>query len=398
MNDQPLDGPAAPDVSLDEATLMAAAEERTGLSDWGNRGFLQPLRVLLSSMEKEAHLSPAGRYMNYYAFVRLLANRLLFEREKCLAPSGRMADDKRYLFIAGLPRTGTTLLHNLLSQSPRSHHIRLCDGLHPFPPPSPATWNDETDPRIEKTRKYVAAVNEAAPDFKKIHFLDPTGPEECQWLFAHSFLDTVFALRMNLPGYYQWLLMQDHSASYAEYHDMLRILGRNFTFDQWVLKAPRHLLFLDALLKEFPDACIIWPHRDLAKVLPSLCSMTQSMRHGFSDQVDAQGIGEQEFALITHMLQAAAKARSSADPARFYDLQYEEVMADPVGAVRRIYRFFDLPYSDAVEQGVVRWLKENPQNKHGRHGYSLEQYGLTRERIRSEFAGYREQYAIPEEP
>ncbi|HNR14234.1 MAG TPA: sulfotransferase [Thermodesulfobacteriota bacterium] len=398
MNENPSSPQTIPDVSLDETSLLAAAEERTGLSFGGNRGFLTPLRVLLASMEEEAHLSQAGRYMNYYAFVRLLANRLLFEREKSLLPLDRCRDDKRYLFIAGLPRTGTTLLHNLLSQNPHSHHIRLCDGLHPFPPPTPATWNDETEPRIEKTRKYVAAINEAAPDFPKIHFLDATGPEECQWLFAHCFVDTIFAIRMYLPSYYQWLLNQDHSASYAEYHDMLRILGKHFSFDQWVLKAPRHLLFLDALFTEFPHACIIWPHRDLAKVIPSLCSMTQAMRRGFSDQPHDQDIGAQEFTFITDMLRRAANVRSSVDPARFYDLHYQELMADPLGAAKKIYRYFDIPYSDTMEQGMIRWLQKNPQNKHGRHGYSLEQYGLTRERIRSEFAEYQEQYSIPEEP
>ena len=388
-----------PEVSLEEEDLLSAAEERTGLSDWGDRNFMEAFRVLRKAVLEEANLNRLGRYSNYYGFVRLLTNQLLFNQEKKQRPPETIENGKQYLFIVGLPRTGTTLLHNLLVQDPSAHYLRLCDGLHPFPAPTPETWNDKTDPRIEKTQKFVDSVNQASSTFPAIHYLDTTGPEECQWLFTHQFMDTFFGIRMNILSYYWWLVEQNHEASYAEYHDMLKVLGRHFTFDRWVLKAPRHLLFLDALLKEFPDACIIWPHRDVRKVVASLCSMVELMRRGYADDVENEmlKLGEYVCFFCRQMLDRADAVRKKADQRLFYDVNYADLIADPAEEIKNIYEYFRLPFTEEMEGNIATWLNEHPKNKHGRHTYGLEQYGLTEEGTKEYFKDYLEQYSIPSE-
>lgn len=231
----------------------------------------------------------------------------------------------------------------------------------------------------------------------KIHNLDPTGPEECQWLFAILFMDPYFAIRMRIPNYYLWLINQNHERAYAEYHDMLRLLGRHFSYQYWVLKAPRHLIFLDALLKEFPDACIVWPHRDLTKVIPSLCSMGHCMKQGLCDNLELARIGEDVRHFIREMLERAMAVRDTASARRFYDLQYNDLVANPAAEVRKIYDYFGLPFPVGLEQRVKSWLGSNPEHKYGRHNYSMEQFGLHGGKIRKEFAHYTERFSVVNE-
>jgi hypothetical protein len=210
-------------------------------------------------------------------------------------------------------------------------------------------------------------------------------------------MDTFFGIRMNIPSYYRWLIEQNHEASYADYHEMLKVLGRHFSFDRWMLKSPRHLLFLDALLKEFPEACIIWPHRDLRKVVPSFCSMVELMRRGYSDAVESevQLLGEYVCYFCREMLVRADTVRAKADPRRFFDVAYAELVADPAGSIRKIYDYFHLPFTEEMAENIDVWLKEHPKNKHGSHTYALEQYGLTEASIQDYFKDYVQRYAIP---
>jgi len=301
------------------------------------------------------------------------------------------------VYITGLPRTGTTLLQNLLAQDPHAHHLRLCDGLYPFPPPDTASWNDETDFRIVRTQRHIQAIYKTVPEMARIHSLDAQGPAECQWLFAHLFMDTHFVLRMHIPGYYAWLLDQNHEASYAEFHNMLKILGKHFTFDHWVLKAPRHVLFLDALLHEFPDAGIVWTHRDPWKVIPSLCSLLYNTQKGYSDHIVPEEMWKYHYGFTRGALERGMAARKHSNADRFLDIYYQDLITDPIREVKKIYAYFHFDYSSELERRMLDWLANRPKNKHGRHQYSVQQFGLTREEIDQDVADYVEAYSIPRE-
>lgn len=383
-------------VSLKEEDLIAEAEKRAESSVWGSQDFKVALRALLQFLEKEARLSQMGRFLNWRNITRVLTNRLLIEKEKIDGgPYPYPESCRQPIFISGLPRTGTTLLHNLMIQDTKAHYMRLCDGMYPAPAPHPNTWLD--DHRVEKTTQYITNMYTLRPELKKVHYIEATSPEECLWLFEHQFLDPVFSARMELPGYEKWLYERNHEASYAEYHQMLNYLAMHFPSRHWVLKAPRHIFFLDALLKEFPNACIIWTHRDPAKVIPSMASMSYLYRLWFSDETDARRTGQSQLISMSKGVHWAMLLRARADESRFYDVQYQDLMNDPIREVRKIYDYFSLPFSAEMEQSLPAWLKDNPQNKHGKHAYSPEGFGLSSEQIRREFAAYSDQFRIPPE-
>ena len=385
-----------PHVSLKEVDLLREAENRAGSSEWGTYDFREALRVLLTAVEKEARLSKMGRFATWRNITRALTNRLLMEQAKKKPGYPYEERCRRPVFITGLPRTGTTMLHNLMILDPQAHFMRLCDGMYPVPPPDPATWNE--DEKIAEVKKYTTNLFTLRPDLKSVHNMHPTGPEECLWLFEHQFLDPIFSIRMHTPSYFNWLFSYNHDASYAEYHEMLDLLARNFPSSRWTLKAPRHMYFLDSLLKEFPDACIIWAHRDPVKAVTSMASLSCLYRQPFSDNIDQKETGRFQYESMSKGIQRALSLRDHhADQTRFYDLQYWNLVNDPLQEIKKIHEYFTLPLSDKMEKAVLQWIKNNPQDKHGRHIYSPEDFGLSNKQIRKEFKNYTDRFSIPEE-
>ena len=384
-----------PRVSLREEDLLAEAHKRAGSCEWGTYDFRDALRVLLQCIRNEARLSHTGQFLNWRNITRVLTNRLLIEQEKQKRGVPYPESCEQPVFIAGLPRTGTTLLHNLLIQDPDSHYLRLCDGMYPSPPPHPE--KRQHDERVEKAGQYTTTMYSLRPELKKVHYIEATSPEECLWLFEHQFLDPVFAVRMHIPSYNEWLFQRNHDASYADYHEMLNSLALHFPSRRWVLKAPRHIFFINSLLKEFPKACIIWTHRDPAKVIPSMASMSYLYRQWFSKKTDPIGTGQYQLLSFSKGIQWAMSLRKQADASRFYDLQYQDLMNDPGREVEKIYEYFNIPFSDNMKKSILVWIQNNPQNKHGRHSYSPEEFGLTSAQIRQEYASYSERFHIPQE-
>jgi len=394
-----MDGLKIPEVSLKEEDLLAEAENRAGSSYWGADTFKEALRMLLRCIEEEAQLSRLGRFLNWRNMTRVLTNRLLIEQDKQKrgVPYPESCEQQP-IFIIGVPRSGTTILHNLIIQDPQAHYVRLCDGMYPFPQPSPETWQDPSnDPRVAKTEKYTTTMFTLRPEVKKVHYIEALGPEECLWLFEHQFIDPIFAHRMEIPSYAEWLFSINHEASYAEYHQMLNLLALHFPHRRWVLKAPRHIFFLDVILKEFPQACIIWTHRDPVKVVPSMASLSFLFRQSFSDATDALRTGAFEIDTLSKGIQHSLSLRDQVNTDRIYDLRYPDLMTNPVREVQKIYEYFHLPVSPGLENALLKCLQDNPQNKFGKHTYSPEDFGLTSSQIKHAFKDYSERFAIPEE-
>lgn len=381
-----------PLVNLSEESILSAAFRQTGLSDWGDESFRVPLRILLESFEKEANLNFVGRYLLRQHCIRLLVNRLRIQDDLKRYPEILQVPIRRPLFIVGLPRTGTTLLHNLLSQDPSSRWLALWELTSPSPPPDYQTR--DTDPRIEETEKLVRQYNYLAPNLSAAHYLNPKGPEECNSLFEHGFVSTLFELRANVPRYVEWLEAQDMVASYRYFRQQLQFLAWRCPGDHWVLKAPAHLFSLDALMTVFPDACIIQTHRDPLKVLPSICSLSAMVRGICSDQVDLRLVGEHWNNRLENALERAMQVRESVAPDQFYDVNYNALLQDPIGTVRQIYAYFNYDFAPRIEENINRWITQNPQHKHGIHRYSLKQFGLEPTIINRRFARYRERFNI----
>jgi len=205
-------------------------------------------------------------------------------------------------------------------------------------------------------------------------------------------------LFVQAPQYIDWASRQDRIPVYHYYRNQLQLLQFRCGGERWVLKAPVHVGSLEALLAVFPDACIVHTHRDPLRVVPSAFSLIARLRGMYSDRVDLGSVGQRVIGRTSELLERGAQVRDTANPAQFYDVHYNNLMEDPIGTVRGIYKYFDYRYDDGLEERMRQWLVKNPQGKHGRHRYSLEQFGLGQEQVTKQFARYYQRYGITPEP
>ena len=374
----------SPNIALNVDTLLQKAVAQTGLSDFGDDAFREPYELLLRSLRDEARLNTQGVIMLQRTILRLLVNRLLTEQAFASNPEMAQTPIERPLYILGFPRTGTTLLHSLLACDPASRWLRLWEGLHPAPAPESL----EDDSRIATTRDWVAGFEKLVPNLARAHKLDATGPEECLWLIEHTFADLIFELRAHVPSYSKWLAEHEADKSlYRYYRRQLQMLGWKCSGSQWVCKAPRHLPGLGGLLSVFPDARIVQTHRGAESDLPSICSLCEITQSAASDTVDKTAIGAHWHQRLLEIERRSGEVRAAADPAQFLDVQYADLVANPIDTVQRIYDYHGYDYSAEFENGMKQWLAGNRQHKHGAHRYSLEEYGLDAETVRTDFTG-----------
>ncbi|MCW5869805.1 MAG: sulfotransferase [Candidatus Eremiobacteraeota bacterium] len=224
---------------LDEEEMLATARRRTGLRDFGADTFREPLRVLLRAWKEEAGLSPLGRWLVRQEGLLRLCNRLRIQDTLQRYPQILDFPLQKPLVITGLPRSGTTLLHNLLSQDPQARPLLFWEGRRPAPPPSPDNYRN--DSRVARSRWELRGGMAIIPEVVKAHWAESDAPAECNGLFQNSFMSPLFGVMASLPNYGQWLLACDPLPAYREYRRQLQLLGWNFPGRRWVLKAPAHM-------------------------------------------------------------------------------------------------------------------------------------------------------------
>ena len=385
-----------PDVDLSETSLLSAACRSTGLWDFGDLRFRKPLRVLLASMDDEARLHAAGRIMARQNMMRILSNRLRIE-DAITRHDGIMRQDMRDpVVITGLQRTGTTLLHRLLGQDPHFRVLASWEAVNPAP--WPGTSNLHGERRIRAARLAQRSVGYLSPDFAAIHPVEATSPEEDVLLLEFAFLSTVPEAMMHVPTYSRWLEEEgDNEQAYRYLERILKLLLWQGHADRWLLKSPHHLEHLDVLLEVFPQARIIQVHRDPVVSLASYCSMLTHAQHIFSDDVDPHWVARHWARKRARLVERATATRDRVGADRFVDVQYTDLVSDPVGQVRRIHGFLGRTLEAGTEARMQEYLRENPQHKHGRHRYGLEPFGLDREQEEERFSAYRSRFGIPVE-
>ena len=396
-------------VDLGMDGLLAAARVKTGLDDFGDDAFLGRFEILLDCVEREANLHPLGRIMARENFLRILCNRLRMRdalKRNPLILEQPMQDP---IFVVGLQRTGTTILHRLLASDPSHRFLASWEAVNPAPLPARGVkqwarkflraWVPEggPDPRIRGAVMAQKAAAWLAPDFFAIHPVEAHAPEEDVLLFDYDFWSTVPESTMRVPTYSVWLEDRDHTPAYEYYRDVLKLLYRQRPVGRWVLKTPHHLEHLDALLKIFPGAKIIQPHRDPLRVVASFCSMISHARGIFSDDVDPAEVGRHWSRKQVRMVTKAMEVREKAGQDTFVDVAYKDLVADPIGELRRIYDFIGVELTPYRERRMRELMAENPQHKYGRHRYGLEHFGLDRQDLEKRFAAYRERFNIPSE-
>jgi Sulfotransferase family len=378
-----------------EATLREAASQATGLDDFGEERDFQGLRVLLDAYEHEARLNPFGRMMVRQELAGILKNRLRVREAWKRDPALLDAPVRRPLFILGLPRTGTTALHFLLAEDPANQVLEYWLAAAPGPRPPRAEW--KSDPRYKEALRGLKIMYYLDPDLKAIHLMTADGPDECRHLFLQSFLDHTFDSNATIPSYTKWFEARDMRQAYERHRDVLKLIQAPTPERRWVLKYPAHMRNLRVLLEVYPDACIVQTHRDPRRVLPSICSLVAGWRGLYEDGVDRRAIGPWQLGMYAGMMETAMQVRTGADPARFYDLSFDEMVGDPVAAIGRLYDHFGFELSAAAERRMRAWHAENPQGKHGGHQYRAEEFGLRPEEIAERFSAYCARFAVRSE-
>lgn len=383
-----------PLVRLDEDHVLEEARLRTGLDDFGDPGFRDPLRRVIADFEQEARLSFLGRIAARQDLIRLLSNRLRIEWHRQRHPALAEQPVSTPLFVTGLPRTGTTLLHGLLAQDPGHRAPLSWEMMFPAPPPERAHYHH--DPRIAAAERQLRWFHRLNPDFKRIHDLGARLPEECLIITSHSFQSFQFQTTHYVPRYETWLEAQDLRPSYAYHRRFLQHLQWRWRGERWILKAPAHLFGIAALFDVYPDAGVIFTHRDPLEVVGSLASLTYTLRSTFSDDVDPVQVGPEMTARWSDGLYRALRERDRGvvSASRFFDVRYDELLRAPIDVVRRIYAHYGLPFSPTAEERMSRFLARHPKDKHGRHRYTLDQFGLDRDHEAARYRAYCERFAL----
>jgi hypothetical protein len=388
--------PARPFLPLDAMRLVDVARRRAGVREIEDTSFVEGLRVLVGSLETEARLNLIGRIVVREDITRLLANRFRIEHDRQRDPGIAAEEIHRPIFITGMPRSGSTLLHAVLAEDPANRVPRTWEMLLPSPAPEQATY--DSDPRIAKVERELRWFNRLAPDFKVIHDVGARMPEECTIIIAHSFVSSQFSSMYDVPTYSRWCDAQDPRPKYELHRRFLQHLQHRFGARRWVLKAPVHLNSLPGLLSVYPDARIVMTHRDPMEVLASEASLHATLRRTFTRAVDAVAVGREMSACMEDDIRRGLEARDAGlvSPTQFFDVVYADVLRDAMSVVRRMYDHFDLPLAPTVEARMRRFLAENPKEKHGPHRYTLGEFELDPDEESRKYHAYRTRFLIGE--
>lgn len=363
----------------------------TGLDDFGDDAYREGLEVLLSAYDETANLSEMGRLSCYAMMVNCLRARLLTVQGAKEGKDQKPTPLSRPLFIVGLPRTGTTILQALLAQDPANQGLEYWLGSFPQPRPPRSEWVNNTS--FQEVSAALDYVKQANPDMQAMHEMTADGADECRLLLMQSFANVTFQSGANIPSYEKWLYQTDFKPVYQQYADALHLIGSTSPEKRWILKDPSHLWAMDTLLEQFPDACIVQTHRDPAKLIPSVSSLVLSARAMNEPDASPSLVGEQQLEQWARVLESSMKVREK-HPARFTDVYFEDFMADPIAAIEVIYRQWGDRLSPEAAANMHTHLAENPQDKHGSHRYSAQQFGLQEAQINERFARYKARFSL----
>ncbi len=380
---------------FDEACLLADARSNTGLEEFGEDSFREPLSILLGSLRDEAPLNDLGRTVFRARILESLETRLKTQYWLTRHPEILEEEIDAPIVVIGLMRTGTTMLQRLLASDPRHHAAMWWETRYPAPPIG-IDWK-APDPRIPPAQAEVAAILEADPRQASIHPWDALAPDEEVLLLEHSFLSHVPEAFANIPTYREWIDRQDWTPAYAYLKKLLQSLQwqkrqRGRIRERWVLKTPGHLGYLDTLFSVFPGARVIQTHRDPVEAIPSSASMNHALWALYSDDEGSNEAGAQIQERLAWATRRCLETRSRVLSDRFVDVWFRDALEDPIAEIARAYDVFGIEMTRQARTGIEAWQTEHPRDKRPQHDYSMADYGLTQDGIKVAFVEYRRQF------
>jgi hypothetical protein len=377
--------------SLDVDDLLAAARRRAGATSLGEWAIQEPLERLLKSYHDDARLTTLGRITVRELLVSLLENLIRLEAERTAHPEIEREPVDDPVFIVGLPRTGTTHLHNVVSRDPDNRTPLTWEVMYP-------ATRGESAAGIERIRTRTQSrldwANRLAPEFVRIHPIAPDLPQECIAIHAQAFTGIQFHTTHDVRSFEDWFENGSHELAYAFHRRLLQHLQTQRAGRRWVLKAPGHLFSLAALLERYPNAKIVQTHRDPLRAMASMASHATVLRRAFSDDADPREIGADWAERWASALDTFLAVRDRAPAAQFLDVSYDSIERAPLDTVERVYDFLGWRLGENGRATMQALLAANPKDKHGAHRYTLEQFGLDRAALSRRFARYCDRFDL----
>jgi hypothetical protein len=384
-------------LTLDPASLKATACEQIGLDDYGSPDFEERLEVLCRALRDEGGFNAAGVMAQHGLLVGLLKNRLLIEDAVRRHPE--ILDQKIVapIIICGLPRTGTTHLHNLISSDPAIRSLPYWESLEPLLAEDEHPAEGEPDPRLARTQVALSFLDAALPYFNRMHEMTVDHTHEEIQLLAIDISTMLFETTAPMPSWRDDYLARDQRPSYRYLKRILQVLQWARGGERWVLKSPQHLEQFPALVDTFPDATFVVTHRDPVSVTASMVMMLAYTARITRDRVDVSGIGRYWSDRLERMLRRCADERDVLPANQTIDVRFDEFMADDVAMVKRVYELAGQPLDERARRAMTEFMAEHPRGRHGGVVYDLPEFGLDAGELRSAMAFYSERFGVSSE-
>ena len=382
---------------LNADALVEQAMQDTGIDAFDCDSYREGLDVLVGDFNQgiaKGLYTDSGIGRVAHDILHYLGNRLRVSQYHRDHPEIASRPIERPVFVMGVPRTGTTLLSNLLACDPARRSPLEWEIDEPVPPATSATL--KTDPRVLAKLEAHRKLLEAHPEAGKIYRSSPIYPHECVWYMAHDFKTLMIESKGVLSAYKEFIFSADMTSAYAYHRKFLQVLQHHAP-GVWNLKMPSHILHLEHLIKEYPDARLIWTHRDPYAATGSLCSIISMSHMAHMGRIDTEWLGSD------YSWQAAEHAKRGMDfrdkhgEDRVIDVHYDRLLDDPMGTMKQLYTALGDEWTPAAEAGIQAWLDDNPQDKFGKHEYKLAKYGLSMEQLEPMFERYLSRYDVARE-
>jgi hypothetical protein len=385
---------AGAQVALAPPDLMAAARTETGLDDFGADDFVERLGVLCRAMHQEGGFNGAGLLQQHVFVLGLLKNRLLVEDLVRRHPEILDEEIVAPIIICGLPRTGTTHLHNLMSSDPALRALPYWESLEPVlaerEVPAPGT----ADPRRERTEAALSFLHSALPYFNRMHEMTVEHTHEEIQLLAIDFSTMLFETTAPLPAWRDAYLSRDQRPSYAYLRKVLKVLQWLRGGTRWVLKTPQHLEQVPALVETVPDATFVVTHRDPVSVTTSMVTMIAYTARLTRDRVDLEDVGAYWSDRLERMLRRCTAERDVLPADRTIDVHFDEFMADDLAMVTRVYDLAGQPLDERARSSMASFMAEHPRGRHGTVVYDMAQFGLDAAERRAALRFYTDRFGV----
>jgi hypothetical protein len=371
--------------------LIETAKRRCGLDDFGEGDFPEALSRLLQSCHDEAQLNLIGKIALRLDILEILGARLQMERDRRLYPNISHQEIRQPLFIVGLPRSGTSVLHRLLAADPEHRSPLLWEVRSPSPPTS---LHEKR--RIQRAKQSCTFFNWLVPTFRYVHTVGAEVPQECVSLMTPTFLSDQFDAMYYVPSYRSWFFGQDLRTAYKYHLRFLQHLQFRRHGRRWILKAPTHMFAMPALLSVYPDALFVQTHRTPIDAMASVSSLMTILRSAFSDTVDPITVSREAIDYWSEAMAKFLRERDHLEDSRICDVRHEEICRDPIGAVRRIYDYFGWTLSPKAEQRMRSLVAAQVGRQTANHRYDLSEFGASAKEVLSAFAPYCQRFGLTE--